>query len=718
MTNWTRAFGRAAVALAVVCAFSQAVRASPFLSAEIDSALSARAAFLQQAGLAEGDFLSLPKWLEKAEGRQFSGLLSGMSGALGENPWYNYVRGLASGDEARTEAFYGYALSTAASDPGTLWLLGLEFIRYGQFPWAAACFEAVEKNVFAIGGSSAPFLSQQLMLLGADVAGREPKKAAFCYNWAKRFDGSQCWWLYKKGAIGFPDNVVSTAPLFIAEAGSLVIASWRAQLALLCGAYRFCAAALFIFSCAVILVFTVKYLPSGVHPLGDTLFGGASPRFRTISSVVIVLSTLLLGPLPAMWVIAFAVSRFLSVGEKRLLVVACVILAVSPLDFYVAKFLRRHIGPSSPAALLDRAIREGYSGGLYGSAAGSAQKNPGSCAAQLALAVSAAKGRDYKAAEYAAERALQASPDDLMALMYAGNIAFLMGDISGMERYYGRILKDHPNSAEAKYNLAQAYVNSSSFTAADMMTEAAKINPELIGVHTKANEKYFSGDPPPLRRVMQPPLSPFYFWGHLFLASPGEIFERDSASPGFSPAAAFGLSIVLFLALLIVDSVLRADMKKARKYFTCRVCGRLLCRKCRKGTMCSDCYKVCLDSQNNAAAMYNLQKRYHEMAQLRKDITNCALGVIVPGAGGFYRDSEDASVFKPAMAVFITSLFYAAVYCALTFKTNYPSRAVFNLAYFVPVLLIYNVVALIKQGLGLAAALKVRAKRAANSQNH
>ena len=708
MTNRIRAFWHAAAALALVCAFSQVARASPFLYAEIEAALSARAVVLQQAGLSEGDFLSLPKWLESNDGQEFANRLNGLSGVLGGDPWYNYLRGLASDDEERAEGYYGRALSAAASDPGALWLMGVDFIRYGRFPWAIACFEAIEKRVFAMGGSSAPLLSQQLMLLGNDVtAGSGPKQASFCYNWAKRFDAGQCWWLYRKGAIDFPNNVVSTAPAFIEEAGSLIITSWRAQMALLCGAYRLVAATLFIFSCAVILIFAVKYLPSGVHPLGDTLFGGASPRFRVVSSVVVVLSILFFGVLPAMWAIAFLVCRFLSAGEKRLLVAVCVILAVSPLDFYVTKFLRRHVEPASPTTLLDRAIHEGYSEGLYSLAAESARKRPGSGAAQLALAVSAAKeGRDYRAAADAVGNALRIAPDDRVALMYAGNIAFLTGDADGMERYYGSILKKNPNYAEAKFNLALAYVNTSSFTATDMMAEAAKIDPELIGGYMRANEQYFSGDPPPLRRVMQPQLSAAYFWGHLFLADPGEVFEAGGESSGFTPAAASGLSAALLIALLIVDSALRKDMKKARKYFTCRVCGRLLCRKCRKGTMCSDCYRECLDSQNNAAAMYNLQKRYHDRAQLRKDITQCVLGALVPGAGGFYK--EDA-VFKPAMAVFVSSMIYAAVYCVLTFHTTYPSRVVFNLIYLVPILLIYNLAAIVKQCLWLARTFKARA---------
>ena len=706
MTNRIRAFWRGAAALALVCAFSQAARASPFLSAEIEAALSARAGVLQRADLAEGDFLALPKWLESEDGQRFAGRLDGMSGVLGNDPWYNYLRGMASGDDGRAEGYYGRALSAAEADPGALWLLGLEFIRYGRFPWAAACFEAIEKNVFATGGLSAPFLSQQLMLFGGGAA-TGPKQAAFCYNWAKRFDAGQCWWLYRKGAIDFPDNVVSTAPLFIEEAVSVVITSWRAQLALLCGAYRFCGTALFIFSCAVILIFAVKYLPSGVHPLGDTLFRGASPRFRVISSVVIVLSTLFIGFVPAMWVIAFAVCRFLSAGEKKLLVAVCVILAVSPLDIYAAKFLRRHIEPSAPAALLDRAVHEGYSEGLYNLAAESARRRPANGAAQLALAVSATKGNNYKAGADAVERALRIAPDDQVALMYAGNIAFLEGDIDRTERFYGSILKKAPRYAEAKFNLAQAYVSRSSFTSTDMISEAAKIDPELIGGYMRANEQYFAGSPPPLRRIMQPALSPAYFWSRLFLSDPGEILEAGGAQSKFSPAAAFGVSAALLIILLIVDSVQRKDMKKARKYFTCRVCGRLLCRKCRKGTMCSDCYRECLDSQNNAAAMYNLQKRYQDRAQLRRDVTQCALGALVPGAGGLYKDE---AVFRPAMAILFSSLIFAAAYCMLTFHTTYPSRAVFNLIYLVPVLLIYNLAAIAKQCLRLAGIFKARAQ--------
>jgi hypothetical protein len=105
--------------------------------------------------------------------------------------------------------------------------------------------------------------------------------------------------------------------------------------------------------------------------------------------------------------------------------------------------------------------------------------------------------------------------------------------------------------------------------------------------------------------------------------------------------------------------------------------------------------------------MYNLQKRCQDRALIRDDMVKCALGIIVPGSERLY-NGEPA--FRPAIAMFVTSAVFAAFYCALTFHTYYPSRAVITPIYFVSILALYHITAFARQCSGFAKIMKVRAK--------
>ena len=709
MTGRVRVFGRLAAAAALLCALS--VPAAQFLSAEIETALVQRNVFLEKLDLSPEALPDLEQRLTKnGEDGDFKKRLDAMR--KGGSSWYRYVVGTAAGEGDVRERLFGEAVKTSAADPGTLWLLALEFIRGGHTQFADECFDAIEMYIFAVGGSSAPLLSQQLILFGNALAKSDPSAAEYCYNTAKRFDKNQCWWLYRKAAVGFPDNIENTAaavPEFVAEALNVLASSWCAQAAAVYWAYRFFAATLFVFMCAVFAVFAVKYLPQGVHPISDTLFVGASPPVRTAAGVIIALSTLIAGVAPALWLAAFLMCRFMNAKEKTLLMLACAILTVSPLNFLAESFLSRNIRQDSPAVLLDRSIREGYSVGLYSLARTNLSKRPGNRATELTLAVCATKSEDYGANSNAVGKALDLAPDDPLALMYAGNHAFLTDDIAGMKQYYGAALKNDPKSPEAKFNLAQAYVDDGGFAATDMISEAANINAGLIGGHMRANVRYFDENVPPLRQIIQPTLTPLYFWSRLFTADPAELLQFNDGKTyfGLSPAAAFGVSAVLMLAFMCLRSTAWKQESKVRKYFPCRICGRLLCRRCRKGTMCRICYKKSMDSRNDAATMYNLQKACQDKAVLRKDFTKFILGIAIPGAGALYNGEK---IFKPAVTILITSAVLAACWCAVMFHTYYPSAAAIDPIYCIPVLLLYNVFAFFKQCFEFAKTMKNRAK--------
>jgi hypothetical protein len=96
--------------------------------------------------------------------------------------------------------------------------------------------------------------------------------------------------------------------------------------------------------------------------------------------------------------------------------------------------------------------------------------------------------------------------------------------------------------------------------------------------------------------------------------------------------------------------------------------------------------------------MYNLQKRYQELAQLRANVLRRALGMFFPGTEQLYKGE---TLRGPIITLLVTSAIFAALYCALTFHTEYPSKTVVDPIYFAGVLLIYNITAFLKNARGM-----------------
>ena len=116
--------------------------------------------------------------------------------------------------------------------------------------------------------------------------------------------------------------------------------------------------------------------------------------------------------------------------------------------------------------------------------------------------------------------------------------------------------------------------------------------------------------------------------------------------------------------------------------------------------MCSSCYRETLNLHNSASAINNLQKKYQDRALLRTNFIQCAAGGIFPGADRFFKDEP---VLKSALAMLLSSVVIGAFYWAFTFHASYPSRAILNPIYPASALLIYNIVAIVKNVKNFAA---------------
>ena len=572
---------------------------------------------------------------------------------------------------------------------------------------------ALEKAMFTAGGSAAPLIAQQLLLAGRSFESQTAEQAEFCYAWAKRFDSQQYWSQYQRGRLRFPAGALPSVSALVVEAGSILSTSWQMQLTFAAQAHRFLRAAVFIFICAVFLVLSLKYLPSGVHYLGDKFFTSAPPLYRTISGIIVVLSMFSLGIFTALWIIAFMIRRFLNKNEKKLLTAVCVLLVLAPIDNWVTNIFLQNARADSTAVVFDRVSREGYSEGLHQLSLDNAQKRPDNYIRQLSLAISSMKGEEYHRGADALRRALQLAPQAPQTLLSAGNISFLLGNFDAMEQYYNDLLKKDKQNTEAIFNLGQAQLRRTGFAAATLIDEAARLEPVKVNNFVRLNELYFSGDTPPLRKLMQPYISPSFFWGELFFAEAGTLSQSriiwGSSFLGIGPTLSLIIFAALLIVMLIVDTTFwNSDKLKLKRYFTCKICGHLICRRCRKGMMCTGCYNESITLHNSAAMINNLQKKYQDFTALYRRVLKCILGSLLPGAEKLY---EEESILKPALTLFLSSVFIGAYYWAFTFHSSYPGLTILSPVYLISILFVYNIFAVIRHLRDLADFLITKAKK-------
>ncbi|MFP4679577.1 MAG: tetratricopeptide repeat protein [Chitinispirillaceae bacterium] len=682
---------------------------SQFWADEIGYSLESRDKFLKSIDLTEKDFLSIKSWINSQK-QQFSNRISSMGNS--DNPWYNYIYGLIQeeGSENQKDLFRK-AIRVSSGDPGTLWLLSLEHIRNDQLSWAEESLQGLEKNLFNQGATAAPTISQQLLLAGRTLETQSKSTAEFCYKWAGQFDRTQSWSAFQNARIHFPGKIVTTFTSLI-DGFEVIGRSWRSQHALAFNLYRLLRIAVIIFIIVVFTIFSFKYLPSAIHILDDKLFSGLPLKYRSFASSATVLSLLSFGLLPFLWTIALLTRRFLAKGEKGVMTFICVIMLLSPLDSWVQSIFLDSASMSQTPQIFTRATTEGFSEELHQTALKNARENPSDHLAYLSVSISAIKGNDHNTSAEALRKALQLSPEDPITLLTAGNISFLLGNQNAVEQYYDTLIKKHPRNLEVKFNLGQFQIEKGgSITATELIDQAADLHPAKVNQFIEKNDIYYSGDSPPLRRLMQPELSPFYFWTKRFLHHGGSLTESGALWGttffGLGPITSLILFSILFATLLILDSVYWNNNSRVKELFNCKICGRLICRRCRKGTKCLSCHE---ESQYvRSASSVSAQQRNHlETKRKRKIVLNNLLGLVVPGSDKMFKGDK---TFSSLIHIALSSLILSAYITAATLQTRYPQNTTLNLFLPLSILMIYNVFFLIKHGLTLKNVLLVKNKK-------
>ena len=637
-------------------------RSQLFWADQIDSAIVHRDSYFSSIGIVTDGF-NIISW-DAARKRQILDRIDFVPENY--NPWYCFVKGslLAADSSHQRDYFFNRSLTLSRKDPGTTWLLFVEFNRYNMEFWFNRSFDQLEQLLLESGAEGSSLIAHQLQYL-ASVQEKEGRgnEAQRYYSLLRRISPYQrvSYFSNTNAHIHFfPGKLISE----LWNNGSTLRKSWLLQLHVVFSVYTWVRLFAFFFIGVIFCVFIIKYFPSALHKQADLFPFDISLTVKTILISVIVCSLSIFGLLPFLWFVAFLLWRFLKGKEKVLFSCTLLLLVVAPLDFYFREMLHQARNPEKPLMLLHRAAREGYSEKAHRSLKQKSKTDPSDYLLFLSAAIYDLKRGKLHSAFENLEKAYAFRPHDQVVLNTMGNYHFLNNDLDSAIFFYTQALGKTGNGEDIRFNLAQCYLKKmETIKGTDLIREAAEIDPKRVNSFIQKNDDFFSNDWPPLRQIIFIDIPPAQFWTSLLPEYHASWKQTRSGWGttflGIPPFSSLIISLLLFTLLFIGHS--KDSGKRVRRLFECRFCGRVICRKCKSGMLCSSCYEAVQFIRNEK----NLEKMHliiWSRFQVFREVRNSILEMLFPGSAALLGNEKP---FILSFLLLVTSCIVYASYVTL-----------------------------------------------------
>ena len=551
-------------------------------------------------------------------------------------PWLLLIYGVLRYLEGDNQAlpYLSRSLEYAQDDPGTTWLLFTEFNRYHLPSLMQQALEQLEKQMFVEGAQAVPLLSRQLLQYGTvSTLSGDDSGAVFFYTWAHRFNPHEYDSFLKNAARnGIRHPVAAVKSLM--EALPVIAGSWPAQFSLTVWLYHTVRTFVIIFLLMTGTILGVKYLPLAVHRTTHRYSESVPPALRTALVTAIILSLLAFGIVPFLWVLLLLLWKHCNRTDRVFGIVIVIILLLAPLDAVLANRCRITAENGSPASRFSRIL---YEGNLTDPNGRRKSSTPDTrvTVASIGEIVATIKKQDWPAA-MARINSLPGAERDPFTADLKGIVLFCSGSFAAATTTFENVLELHPSDPAAQFNLARCYIASNDATAGmELLKKAADAHPSLINGFIQDNDRYFSDRWPPLRQVLFPEYPPARFWKEFFFGptgSPSQLRHYWGFSfLGIPPLFSFFIFLILSGVLFFTGRVSPGN-RKLRRLFTCKYCGRVLCRRCTSGILCPDCGETTrnVSVRHNAEQVRELLVKHHTD---RRSARNLLFNLIFPGSG-------------------------------------------------------------------------------------
>jgi tetratricopeptide (TPR) repeat protein len=674
-----------------------------FWEQEISAALDSRDSCYREAGIDSSQF----KHLAAEPGKIRTDLQDTTT------PWYCFLKGLASGDSINAAAsWFARAMSATEKDPGKIWVLAVEFDRCEMPAWEEKCLKKLELLFLTSGARASPVIVQQLLYRSSvALSSGNGNDVEFYTGWAQRFD-RRCLWpaVFAIELNGILD--VPKVSALLRDMWTSFCASWETQLACVRTLSRWLSLMFEFVIAGILLGLIVRYISPALHLWSERFPDILSFRGKLVLALAVFGSFAFLGLIPFVWVCFFVLWRRLAAKDKRLGVIALVIFLLAPLGIKLNDMFDQTLSANSSAELYKKVIDEGYYGPLETVVDSHALHNSNDYLAQTAAALYFCKKGTPLAAFPHLKMAQTLAKDDPIVITTTGNALYYAGDLPGARNAYEHCISLYPGYVPPYFNLGQYYYYGTMETAKGMeyTTQASRMDPEFVDAFIKKNDDYFPiiKDWPPLRQLILPDFTPGYFWKNVFPAYRGswETTQRRFGALFFGVPLPWYLvlSAVLFILLLVLDNaVWSKDL--VRRVASCKVCQKPVCRKCKRGSICSSCFKATQNIRNE-----QIRQRIMEKIQFRavrvQSFKAIVLDLVFPGAGLVY---NGAPLYQTLPLLLATSMVYALFFSLLHTSVEYPAWAMH--AFMVPLYSVIAVYAAIFVIRAVVSAVIILAKR-------
>ncbi len=688
----------------VLFSFSFGATEDNYLFSAIDSALKVRNQTFAQQSI-ESTTQIIP--IDNTKKEQ---ILSRLDFAIQPNAWIFLIKGLLLSDNnpSASDSLFRLAINRAQNAPGTTWLLFVEFTRYEFANFADSAMISLYKQLISSGANASTVVSLQLKHLTKYYADQKNIQVTnHLYSWIEKFDPNQTWSLKRRFIQSCPGDIDGMKSALFAYF-STIGRSWSSQTNFFSDNYFWIHTFFTVLLFTLFTLIAIKYLPFAVHHVSDLYPLSVSSTLRTILASLIVISTLFFGVNVFFWLTSILVWPHVDKKDKSVLVVAILILILSPLDTRIRVMSDSIKDPEGSIVMLKKSITDGVTDDFLNKLTLKYSSNKDNPYFISAIAIASYKKGDFAFAQQMINKALALKNNDPVITVMAGNIAFQKGDYEKANEYFQNAISLPDRDVSAHFNLGQCYLmQKQTLPGTEHIDKAAKEDNHTVNTFIHQNDMLFSDNWPSIRKLMIPDYTASYFWKHVFSRNNGSwqvANERWGTSfIGFNAMVSFIVFILIFVTLLLV-SIFKAP-SRIKKLFECKYCGRISCKKCAHGILCCSCDRqiayITTDKKLDKIRL-SITGRYAKIRFFREML----IDILVPGSSRFLNPKK--SSVSSILLLSITSLVYSG-YLFLIRRSDDNSIGVdFYLT--LALLLVYNIVVLFRRAGDIQRFLKSSSK--------
>ncbi len=587
------------------------------------------------------------------------------------NIWYNVLSGVVQlkRSEEKAKAFFQKALTLADNNPGSLLVLFFEFQEFKLAHWSEQALMKLEKEYLAMGGQSAALVAQQLLTESKFAVSNENiPESNKLLNWSAQFERYPLWQTYLEGAKKiFQDPIHFFAG--VKRSLSMTKYSWFLQLKLLYFLYSWFIYALLFYIGVIFIAFSFQKLPAALHPFACMLPQSLPSPLRLFFCLAVYFSFISFGILFFLLMTAIIIWPYIKKKNRYVLLSAIAILLLSPINARINDAFSASLSDNQPLGILRRALSEGWHEDLELQIIDEVEKDDANLLNHISAAVINLKKNNPVAAVFHAKYYEDMQQKDPVALITAGNIYNYIDNSEKAKSYYQTCLHTFPANSFALFNLGQLNHHLMNILeGSEQIEKAAEANPFLVNTYIEKNARYFTDSLPPLRQFMQPDYTPGYFWIHIFPKNCGS-WKSAEAIWG---TTFFGMPPLIFLfisPILLLFFILYKNNKTNHHITYCKLCGKAVCPKCQKGSLCNGC-AVEIERRNTNEKKHNKNRKTVNSTRMITTIVTISLNIAFPGLGHLYR--KEAFSWGITIRIIASIIIYASYAMLLTFSMTYP----------------------------------------------